>query len=69
MAGNCHAPCNGGTYEQWHRASLLSDDEMDKALPHLVMLNLVDARINANEAKYSIHSLTRTFLLKGIADW
>lgn len=59
----------GGTYEQWHRASGLTEAELDQALDHLVTLNLVDAHHHAKKAVYSIHSLTRTFLLNGIAGW
>lgn len=62
-------PATGGTYDQWLGASGLSDDELNNALTHLVTLNLVDARIHPTKATYSIHSLTRTFLLNGIIGW
>jgi hypothetical protein len=62
-------PATGGTLEQWHRASGLTEEELDQALNHLVTLNLVDARTHSPKASYSIHSLTRTFLLNGIAGW
>lgn len=62
-------PTTGGTYQQWLHGSGLHENDLDEALSHLVTLNLVDARIGKNSALYSIHSLTRTFLLNGIADW
>jgi hypothetical protein len=39
------------------------------ALNKLVTLNLVDARGGLNDRRYSIHSLTRTFLHKQVAQW
>jgi hypothetical protein len=62
-------PATGGTYEQWLHTSGLNDDDMDQAMPHLIRLNLVDATIGRSSSLYSIHSLTRTFLLSGVAGW
>jgi hypothetical protein len=39
------------------------------ALNKLVTLNLVDARGGLNERRYSIHSLTRSFLHEQVARW
>jgi hypothetical protein len=35
----------------------------------LVLLNLVDARGGLHERRYTIHSLTRTFLQEQVAKW
>lgn len=47
----------------------LAVDELRTALSRLVMLNLVDARGGLYERRYSIHSLTRTFLQQQVARW
>ncbi|MEZ4727703.1 MAG: ATP-binding protein [Caldilineaceae bacterium] len=47
----------------------LDIDELRMALNQLVMLNLVDARGGLNDRRYSIHGLTRTFLLEQVAKW
>ena len=39
------------------------------ALNKLVLLNLVDARGGVNKRRYTIHSLTSTFLQEQIAKW
>lgn len=39
------------------------------AMNRLVMLNLVDSRGGLHERRYSIHSLTRTFLQEQVARW
>jgi hypothetical protein len=43
--------------------------DLRQALNKLVTLNLVDARGGLNDRRYSIHSLTRTFLQEQIARW
>lgn len=47
----------------------LDIDELRMALNQLVTLNLVDARGGLNDRRYSIHGLTRTFLLEQVAKW
>ncbi|MBX3015413.1 MAG: hypothetical protein KF832_28090, partial [Caldilineaceae bacterium] len=47
----------------------LGVDELRMALNQLVSLNLVDARGSLNQRRYSIHSLTRTFLEEQVAKW
>jgi hypothetical protein len=47
----------------------LAIDELRTALSKLVILNLVDARGGLYERRYSIHSLTRTFLHRQVAKW
>lgn len=47
----------------------LAVDELRTALSKLVTLNLVDARGGLQERRYSIHSLTRTFLQQQVARW
>lgn len=39
------------------------------ALNQLILLNLVDARGGLHERRYTIHSLTRTFLQEQVAKW
>ncbi|NJN83091.1 MAG: hypothetical protein HC802_12940 [Caldilineaceae bacterium] len=43
--------------------------DLRMALNKLVTLNLVDARGGLNDRRFSIHSLTRTFLHEQIARW
>jgi hypothetical protein len=47
----------------------LAVDELRTALSKLVTFNLVDARGGLHERRYSIHSLTRTFLQQQVAKW
>lgn len=47
----------------------LSDEKLRNALDHLVGLNLLDARGGLREVRYSIHSLTRTFLHRQVIGW
>ncbi|MCO5209888.1 MAG: AAA family ATPase [Caldilinea sp.] len=49
--------------------SALEEDELRHALDALVMLNLIDARGALQHRRYSIHSLTRTFLQEQVAKW
>ena len=48
---------------------LLAPEQVRPALNQLVLQNLVDARGGLHERRYSIHSLTRTFLHDEIAKW
>ncbi|MEM7129681.1 MAG: NB-ARC domain-containing protein [Chloroflexota bacterium] len=47
----------------------LSVGDIRMGLNHLVRLNLVDARGGLNERRYSIHSLTRSFLHERVLGW
>jgi hypothetical protein len=47
----------------------LSGPALADALEQLVTLNLVDSRGSLRERSYSIHSLTRTFLLQQVLQW
>lgn len=47
----------------------LAVDELRTALSKLIVLNLVDARGGMHDRRYSIHSLTRTFLQEQVAKW
>lgn len=47
----------------------LSPGALRDALEQLVMLNLVDSRGTLQERSYSIHSLTRAFLLQQVVKW
>ena len=49
--------------------SALEEAELRHALDALVMLNLIDARGALEYRRYSIHSLTRTFLQEQVAKW
>jgi len=47
----------------------IAADEIHHALNKLVTLNLVDVRGGLHDRRYSIHSLTRTFLQEQVAKW
>lgn len=49
--------------------SALEEAELRHALDVLVMFNLIDARGALQHRRYSIHSLTRTFLQEQVAKW
>lgn len=44
-------------------------EEIHDAMQTLVVLNLVDSRGSLNMRRFSIHGLTRTFLLQQVAKW
>lgn len=44
-------------------------DDLRMALNQLVTLNLVDARGGLNDRRYSIHNLTKTFLMEQVVKW
>ncbi len=50
-------------------ASGLSMTPLHDALETLLSLNLVDHRSGLHESRYTIHSLTRTFLLEQVIQW
>lgn len=47
----------------------LTEEEVRQAFHTLIELNLVDSRGNLHERRYSIHSLTRTFLHEQVLQW
>lgn len=47
----------------------LTENELRQAFHTLIELNLVDSRGNLHERRYSIHSLTRTFLHEQVLQW
>ena len=49
--------------------SQLPPAELQNALDTLINLNLVDRRGDLDEVSYTIHSLTRTFLLEQVIKW
>ena len=59
----------GDTLDYLAQVGDLASGDLRQALDQLVRLNLVDARGGLNERRYSIHSLTRTFLQKQVAKW
>lgn len=63
-------PERGGSLEQVAAISGLDRNELSNALAELVTLSLVDSRSpQVAERRYSIHALTRTFLLEQVARW
>ncbi len=60
----------GGSLPQLAAISAMELGALSNALAELVTLNLVDARAPLlDERLYSIHALTRTFLLEQVARW
>lgn len=60
----------GGSLEQVAAISGLAPAALSHALAELVTLSLVDSRSpQVAERRYSIHALTRTFLLEQVARW
>ena len=59
---------HGGDLEQIAATSGLPEEVVSQALGNLVTRNLVNASGGLNERRYSIHSLTRTFLHE-VARW
>ena len=62
-------PPSGGDFEQLAFVSQLPPAELQNALDTLINLNLVDRRGDLDEVSYTIHSLTRTFLLEQVIKW
>lgn len=63
------APPHGATLNQLVGISQLPSAELRHALQQLVVLNLVNRSGALNESRYTIHSLTRTFLLEQVVQW
>jgi len=62
-------PPSGAFPEQLEQVSGLPEDAVHDALESLVKRNLVDNRGDLYKRRYTIHSLTRTFLLEQVAQW
>lgn len=63
-------PAEGGNLAFIHSVSALGPDQLMDALARLVRLNLVDHRRDSlQRSRYTIHSLTRTFLHEQVAKW
>jgi hypothetical protein len=60
---------NGAGAEFLRGVSGLEPAQLQGALEQLVALNLVDSRGGLRDRHYSIHSLTRTFLLQQVLQW
>ncbi|NOX63908.1 MAG: hypothetical protein GXP42_18485 [Chloroflexi bacterium] len=63
------SPASGSHFEHLAFVSELPHSALQDALDTLVNLNLIDRRGGLEEARYSIHSLTRTFLLEQVVKW
>ncbi|MEZ4769918.1 MAG: NB-ARC domain-containing protein [Caldilineales bacterium] len=59
----------GGNLEFLMQLSGLEPGALSDALAELVTLNLVDSRGGPLDRRYSIHNLTRTFLLEQVIRW
>ena len=59
----------GGSFELLTATCDLPDVELRAALEHLASLNLIDVRGDLNERRYTIHSLTRSFLHEQVIRW
>lgn len=59
----------GGTIEELVALTGLDPYDVRQALAGLIVQNLVDARGWLDKRRYSIHNLTRAFLLEGVARW
>lgn len=62
-------PEHGGSAQQIATYSKLSTTEVGDALTNLVARNLVNRHGTWAESHFTIHSLTRTFLLKQVTKW
>lgn len=63
------APVSGADLGFLAVTSALDPGVLRDAVETLVRLNLVDHRSSLRESRYTIHSLTRTFLLEQVALW
>ncbi|MCE7983205.1 MAG: hypothetical protein DYG89_18685 [Caldilinea sp. CFX5] len=59
----------GGRFDLLAAMSDLAEQEVRAALEQLVTLNLVDMHGDLHERRYTIHSLTRTFLQEQVLRW
>lgn len=62
-------PENGGDLAYLAKVSGLAMPDLSNGLAQLVMLNLIDRNGDLAESRYTIHSLTRTFLHKQVVAW
>lgn len=60
---------HGGTVDYLSNVSGFEECELRDELKRLVALNLVDVRGDIEEKRYTIHNLTRAFLLEQVAKW
>jgi hypothetical protein len=63
------APVSGADLAFLAVASALDPGDLRNAVETLIRLNLVDHRSGLHESRYTIHSLTRTFLLEQVTLW
>lgn len=59
----------GGSFQYLAEVSAVPPDALRHALGALVDLNLVDSRGDLAQRRYTIHNLTRTFLLEQVIRW
>lgn len=62
-------PVNGADLAFLAVASALDPGDLRDAVETLIRLNLIDHRSGLHESRYTIHSLTRTFLLEQVTLW
>lgn len=62
-------PHQGGTLKRMEALTRLEPVQVEAAVHQLVQFNLVDARGDIDTRKYTIHSLTRSFLQEQVARW
>ncbi len=60
---------HGGSPDYLAQISQLPPNDLRHALSTLVDLNLVDSRGDLNQRRYTIHNLTRSFLLEQVVRW
>ncbi len=60
---------HGGNLDYLAQISQLPPDDLRNGLSLLVNLNLVDSRGDLNQRRYTIHNLTRSFLLEQVVRW
>ena len=62
-------PHSGGTLEYLTAITEMEPNDLQRTLHRLVSINLVDVRSHLHQPRYSIHSLTRSFLHRQVALW
>jgi hypothetical protein len=62
-------PPDGADFAYLTQVSALPEDALHDALETLINLSLVDHRPGLAQSRYTIHSLTRTFLLEQVIRW
>jgi hypothetical protein len=63
------APLRGASLDYLQAITLLEAGRLSDALNQLISQNLVDSYGDLRERRYTIHSLTRTFLLEQVTKW